>query len=185
MKIQSLRRSNELSNRQLKYFNSSSELDILAERGLIKHYKLINPIDDKVVYLFDINDIEEFVYNKMIMRSEPIQTSFILFDELNTMPTKDLPNELRSYYNDVYELPLHELYAPPGVYFLYDNDNLVYIGQSVHIKLRIITHMRENKKKFNKCFFIKVSKEKLFEVETTLINKYKPIYNQKQSVYTN
>ena len=66
-----------------------------------------------------------------------------------------------------------------GVYFLYKNDDLVYIGQSINIFNRLYSHV-ENGKDFDFYSFVKCDTQKEAETfERYLINKYKPILNKR------
>lgn len=75
-----------------------------------------------------------------------------------------------------------------GVYFLYADDQLVYIGQSVNIPSRIRDHLRDGTKIFNayKSIIIPIGQD-LTDVEDFYIRKYNPKYNKasaKGSPYT-
>lgn len=65
-----------------------------------------------------------------------------------------------------------------GVYFLYDGDELVYIGESENIFYRIGTHIKEEVKDFDHWTFIETEtyKERK-QLESFLINIFKPKYN--------
>jgi hypothetical protein len=62
-----------------------------------------------------------------------------------------------------------------GIYFLYDNNELVYIGKSTNIHIRINTH-RKNKQ-FDSYSILKCCEDDLKIYERILINKYLPKYN--------
>ena len=65
-----------------------------------------------------------------------------------------------------------------GCYFLYDEDELVYIGQSQDIDSRIGVHLKEAKKKFTSYSFLIVNDESDRRIlERGLINTYLPFYN--------
>jgi len=76
-----------------------------------------------------------------------------------------------------YEVNLKQYETRSGIYFLYDNDELVYIGQAFNISRRILEHLNEGVKEFNKVRYNIVQVEALNEVETTLISSLKPKYN--------
>lgn len=63
-----------------------------------------------------------------------------------------------------------------GVYFLYKNNQLVYIGQSTDILLRVRNHFKE--KDFDSYSYFECELEKLNEVERFLIEKYTPKLNR-------
>ena len=45
------------------------------------------------------------------------------------------------------------IYSQPGIYFLFDEDQLVYIGQSVNLYNRVLRHRREELIDFNNVSF--------------------------------
>ena len=65
-----------------------------------------------------------------------------------------------------------------GIYILYENDTIVYIGKSNHNMLnRIRTHNID--KYFNKCEMYNIDNEADISIlELYMINKHKPIYNK-------
>lgn len=62
-----------------------------------------------------------------------------------------------------------------GIYFLYDNDELVYIGRSYNVFDRVSTHAVENIKTFNNYSYILT--DDINDIEKYMIYKYKPKYN--------
>lgn len=66
----------------------------------------------------------------------------------------------------------------PGVYFLFQDETLVYVGQSTHVPTRIESHVREGRLKFNRVAFIKVPPENLLEVEAYYIDLLWPEENR-------
>lgn len=78
---------------------------------------------------------------------------------------------------DAHALPKHRPSdALTGVYFLFDGDDIVYVGKSKDILNRIPTHKAT--KKYDSHSFILCEEELLNVYERVLINKYKPIYNK-------
>lgn len=67
-----------------------------------------------------------------------------------------------------------------GIYFLYNDDELVYIGKSQNIFQRIGTHIKEGIKEFNNWDYQEIDNEnERSELEGYLINVFKPKYNEK------
>lgn len=62
-----------------------------------------------------------------------------------------------------------------GIYFLFNNNELVYIGQSTDIARRIQSH--RNDKKFTDYSFIECNESELNSREKSLIQKYSPKLN--------
>jgi len=65
----------------------------------------------------------------------------------------------------------------PAVYFLYDGDEIVYIGQSKEVFGRIASHVRDGEKQFDSFAIIHVSAVELDAVEKANIEAYRPRYN--------
>ena len=73
-------------------------------------------------------------------------------------------------------------HALPGVYFLWQDLQLVYIGKSDRsVANRVDTHYREGKKEFNdvSAFYAESPEEIKYvgELETAMINRFYPRYN--------
>ena len=85
---------------------------------------------------------------------------------------------------------------PPCVYFLFNNDDLVYVGQTVNLLSRIGTHINsaiysEKAKQFNRVFFVPCDIDKLLETEQAFIkfltppgniDKFKDRWNELDSI---
>lgn len=67
--------------------------------------------------------------------------------------------------------------SKPCVYFLFDEEELIYIGQSTNACARISAHTRD--KKFNSITMLPVPKENLDYIELLYIQKYNPAINKK------
>jgi len=66
----------------------------------------------------------------------------------------------------------------PGVYFLYDGDNLVYVGQSRHIPSRISQHLRKKELSFSRVEVLSAPVENLRDLEAECIARYLPRDNK-------
>jgi predicted GIY-YIG superfamily endonuclease len=70
-------------------------------------------------------------------------------------------------------------YPVQGVYLLYLDEEVVYVGMSTHIRLRIAQHRKENTKVFNKVLLYQIEDEtSRLRTESILILKYLPRYNK-------
>jgi len=103
--------------------------------------------------------------------------------DFNPIKPKDTPTELSGFAN-VFEADLDYLMGTSGIYFLYKEEKLVYIGKSVNVLLRVGSHVSQKIKMFDKALFIKVFEKDLGEFEKKLINHFKPIYNKLCSIET-
>ena len=69
-------------------------------------------------------------------------------------------------------------YVKRGVYFLYQNSTVVYVGLSKNISNRLHNHYSEKQKIFDSYSYIEIPDEiDLYFIESYFINYYKPIYN--------
>lgn len=66
-----------------------------------------------------------------------------------------------------------------GVYFLLDDDEIVYVGQSTDIEARISVHYNQKKKRFNRYTYLSCSAEYLNDIEAHYIVHLAPKYNVK------
>lgn len=83
-----------------------------------------------------------------------------------------VPN--REILKDKQELPKYK----SGVYFLIDKEEIVYIGQTKTDIYRIITHLKEGKKKFDSYSFMEIEDAHDRDlIEALYIYVKKPKYN--------
>jgi hypothetical protein len=64
-----------------------------------------------------------------------------------------------------------------GIYFLLQDGEVTYIGQSINCHYRISTHVSERKKDFNSCYIIRAEPEELGDLEALYIKKFNPRHN--------
>ena len=71
----------------------------------------------------------------------------------------------------------------PGVYFLCQGDEVVYVGQSVSVPDRVMSHIRESRRPAGKMFdplrifYLPVPESELLRVESEFIARLRPRYN--------
>lgn len=70
-----------------------------------------------------------------------------------------------------------KLKCSPGIYFLFDEDEVVYVGQGMFPENRIKSHL-SSEKIFDSYFVIRCDKKDLNQLEAKYILKYCPKYNQ-------
>ncbi len=63
-----------------------------------------------------------------------------------------------------------------GIYFLIEGDEIVYVGQSIDVHSRLITHRQQ--KQFSHFSYIEVPPELLDIVERAYISRFKPRLNR-------
>ena len=69
---------------------------------------------------------------------------------------------------------IHKIPHKTGIYFLYEKEDLVYIGISNNIRTRIKDHLRKYRG-IDRVGFLLCKYD--VQLETSLINYYKPKYN--------
>jgi len=84
----------------------------------------------------------------------------------------DIPTSLKKLHEHLHQLPL---WSPSGVYFLVENDVVVYVGATTSVVQRVPNHM--NSKRFSLAFFIPLPEDQILEVERAFIRTLKPRYN--------
>jgi excinuclease UvrABC nuclease subunit len=92
----------------------------------------------------------------------------------NVAQFANLPGVLAPMFKKLKE---YNRVSSPCVYFLVQNDEIVYVGQTLNINSRIEHHLED--KKFNRVFYLSMSKRGLDEAETVFIQALKPKYNRR------
>jgi hypothetical protein len=64
-----------------------------------------------------------------------------------------------------------------GIYFLLQNDIVVYVGKALNIFSRIRQHLKSDKI-FNKVYYLEFQEEELYAKENEFISKFVPLYNK-------
>ena len=64
-----------------------------------------------------------------------------------------------------------------GIYFLFKDQKVVYVGKSLNASARIYDHQRAKSKVFDSYAILPVAAEYLDELEVIYICKFAPIYN--------
>lgn len=83
-----------------------------------------------------------------------------------------IPDALKNIVN----LTPVEIGYPSGVYFLCQDEKIVYVGQSVNPSSRIPHHYKD--KKFNRVYLLPVPEKRLLETEYRYIRQFEPLYNK-------
>lgn len=71
-----------------------------------------------------------------------------------------------------------------GIYRLHNNGVVVYVGSSLNIEQRVMTHFCERTKDFDGYSFFLSPHETLLDIETEEILKHSPIYNDRLPSYS-
>ena len=65
-----------------------------------------------------------------------------------------------------------------GVYFLFRDNSVVYVGQSTHVPRRIAQHIRAGRMQFDRVSVLPTETKNLLRVEADYIRELTPEYNE-------
>lgn len=178
IEIAKLRTAEQLRGKFMDFL-TPPELIVLAKRNEIPHYTVVNPITKEVVYCFINEEVTRWFVGyieKKETQGKP-EIKFINFSPIDyRLPVgDDVPIALSSI-SGLKKLPITVFQTPPGIYFLCQDAELVYIGQAVNAAKRLMSHMGE--KEFNKVYFISCHIDQMASLELALIRFYKPKLNK-------
>jgi hypothetical protein len=152
----------------------------LARDGICPHYIVINPITGEENIRFIASELNEWFDANYVNYREGAfvqKYTFLCFDKAFHNESQQMPDEL-SHVSQLYRLPIEHISTPPGIYFLCKQKKIRYIGQTVNVASRIITHMSEGLKDFDSVFFITCPRNSLSDLEISLIKYLKPELNK-------
>jgi hypothetical protein len=179
LNISNLKKAQDIKGK-IKEFLTTEQMEQLAAESRIPHYVLTNPVTNETVYCFNSAEINEWLSNYLVYNPCKIEQSlnFLKFDITHHKAPKEdsVPLEL-SLIKNLYKLPLENISTPPGIYFLCQQGKIVYVGQSVNVAQRIVTHMTEKQKEFDEIYFIPCHPNNLNTFEAALIRFFAPKYN--------
>jgi hypothetical protein len=137
-------------------------------------------IDDKGP-LFRIAELREWITQNLIVATKgmPLPSRIELRVPAEARPVSDAPASIRAVEGLRHvELVREEC---PGVYFLCDEDGVVYAGQSKNVPARIRNHINDKHKSFDqtRVWFLPVPESELFKVETEFIRRLRPVLNSR------
>lgn len=163
---------------RIKELFSDAEITEMAKNHSLPHYVLLHPITKDEIFLFDTKEVLEWFNKNWITKNQCLASQhlhFVCFDyEKYRINNYDgVPNEL-AFIKELYILPPSIPSTPPGIYFLCNGKELVYIGQSRNVGSRVPRHMD---KEFDRAFFIPCHINHLLDFERTLIRHFKPPLN--------
>lgn len=72
--------------------------------------------------------------------------------------------------------PIEEYH--PGIYFLFREDEIVYVGKSLWTMARVFVHQRDKDKDFDSFTILPFLVEQLDDKELEYICKFQPVYNK-------
>lgn len=179
IEVNKLRQAHELKGKICEFLKPD-QINQLALNRAIPHYELTNPLTGNKSYWFIQDEIIEWVKDYFVrhdFRFTP-ELIFINFEDdgYKISPTDNVPVEL-SMLTSLYKLPLRNLHTPPGIYFLCNEGQVVYIGKAVDIGSRIMDHKRNPDKIFDSVYFICCHLDQLTRIEAACIKNFRPPLN--------
>jgi hypothetical protein len=150
----------------------------LAEAGYAPHYWV-----DGQGPFFKVMELLKWVEHNMVQAvgGMPMPTRLSLVVPVRSRPANDAPESIARLVGLCHIDPAH--FLCPGVYFLCLGDEVVYVGQSVNVPARIMTHINESRrpagKRFDplRIFYLPVPGSELSRIESEFIGKLQPEYN--------
>jgi hypothetical protein len=157
---------------------SSERLIERADAGYAPHYF----IDGRGPWFKITEHREWFDHNAIQARGGlPMPTRLSLIVAAESRPASDAPESISRLIGLRHIDPAHLLC--PGVYFLCLGDEVVYVGQSVNVPDRVMSHIRESRRPTGKMFdrlrifYLPVPESELDRVESEFIGRLQPKYN--------
>ena len=148
---------------------ATARLQEMVDCHYIPHWKI-----DGTTPMFQIAETKKWIARNMVTRVEGLELPISL--KVCVEPPKasviNAPVSIRGIEN-LRMLPHYNMV--PAIYFLVDNDRVVYIGQSCNPASRVKTH--EDNKVFDRVYLLPVPRPALNGVEGALIRLLQPELN--------
>lgn len=146
---------------------SADRIREMAVSGYMPHYK----IDGKL--LFDFCEVTRWIQSNLVhkVRGMDIPGRILIFSNGDWVGTP--PPSCISKVPNLHQVNLG-MYSS-GIYFLCDNEQVVYVGQSANIAQRVKTHI--DVKNFDRVYALPVVVSELNNVEAAFIKYLQPKYN--------
>lgn len=129
--------------------------------------------EDRFNPLFHWDNVQHFISEGMLshQRGQPLKIDVVVPPGNSSVP-QNVPGALSAMEG------LYEFKDPtvPCVYFLCDGGEITYVGKTINLPSRILSHREE--KKFQQCFFILVPRSELDSVESQFIKLFQPRDNK-------
>ena len=151
---------------------SAERLIQLADSGYAPHWRI-----DGGAPLFRLGEVKEWLSKNVLERvnGKPLPQPFIV------SVSKDRISDYRHVPEQLKQIPglvdITNETRRSGIYFLCEDNELLYIGQSVNVASRISTHHHSGK--FNRVIFMAWPPDDLDNVEGALIRTLRPPLNGK------
>lgn len=147
---------------------SAERLIELANAGYMPHYRI-----DGGEPLFKISEVKSWVSSNLVSRhsGRPLAKTIRV-----VMPAPECseppPDSLSDFKHLLQQIPTHDY--QPGVYFLCQSSEVVYVGQSTSPAGRVGQHSNKGEIKFDRVYLLPVPQSELNDVESAFIRTIKP-----------
>lgn len=162
-----LKTADEISE-QVKGAIPAARIIELADAGYAPHYRI-----DGGAPLFLPPEIKRWMAKNLLQRRDGASLLDAMRVVVAAPPVQDMPPKSIRNIGALRQMPSCEY--EPGVYFLCDGDDVVYVGQSVQPTARIATHVTT--KTFDRAYLLPVPPSELNEVEGAFIRVLTPRLN--------
>lgn len=154
---------------------SPERLAELASMGNMPHSYC-----DGVGPLFQSDKAKRWIKKHLVVEGEarPFPAQLAVYDARTWKGRADIPPELALAQAEIREIPVAPFRWSPGIYFLVKRGRVVYVGQSVSVLPRLVSHFHGKEKEFDRILFIQVPSEHLNKVEAAFIRHIDPEYNR-------
>lgn len=149
---------------------SAARLMELAEACVVSHFRI-----DGGPPLFSLADLKSYVRQYLTAVHPGAPLPIDLRPIMLRSVENPVPLALAMVQERLCECPIADI--PPCVYFLIENDAVLYIGQSRNLPARLSQHSQDGKR-WNRVLFLPVPAERLLEVETEWIRTLQPPMNR-------
>lgn len=148
-----------------------------AKESMTKeHFQRVGPTEKATIFKEYIQGLVNRLYPFSIQELRKLvnlySTAECLFENTSCSPLSDISGRF-----SILELPQEFVNPKPCIYFLLVNNIIQYIGQSINIIRRVVNHMSDKGKIFNRVFFIWCEVDRLDQVEQEMIKRYQPPLN--------
>ena len=180
MELNKLKSAKNITGK-IKEFFSDSELIEMANNALCPHYIVYNPLKKTNEVCFiqaELNSwmIDNLIKQRRFVLEQELNIQYVDYDIHKISETDIVPSEL-TRIKSLLKLPIALISTPPGVYFLCKEQNIVYIGKAKNVYARILNHIDEGIKKFDRVYFIPCHINNITPFETALLKCFKPPLN--------
>lgn len=148
------------------------DVDMIDERTEVDQ---ISELKSDIAALMKIRSWHEQTIEAQAKRIFELNNRAVVSETLVRNLTSCTKSDMKYKAPGIEHLDLIPIVKTPGVYFLISKGDVVYVGQSKNVHVRINRHVVD--KVFDVALYLPVAAPDLDRVEAHWINKLKPKYN--------